>query len=274
MAGILHECEYSGVFHFRKIRWLVLVWNQPNRLHGRFLKRAAWPHGRLYAMEQPVASAVSPASPSFASLLAALAAPAQRPGWNSAPAWNDDGLEDDVAILSYERALRAHARYGPSVSTDQPLAQSVDRELIPPEEPSPAHLSAGPQPAPRPIADPHMQPDRLQAAPPEKNLEKNPARNLARNLKDASITIRMSKEEWAQLHRRAAEAGITVSGYLRSCTFEVESLRAQVKAALAELRAAKAPAEPSDPAPLPRSRLRRLLRLLIPWRGTSRVARA
>jgi len=32
------------------------------------------------------------------------------------------------------------------------------------------------------------------------------------------------------------EAGLTVSAYLRSCTFEAEALRAQVKEALAELR--------------------------------------
>ena len=51
---------------------------------------------------------------------------------------------------------------------------------------------------------------------------------LNRNLKSASITIRLSKAECAQLRRRAAEAGLTVSAYLRSCTFEAESLRAEV----------------------------------------------
>lgn len=48
----------------------------------------------------------------------------------------------------------------------------------------------------------------------------------------------MSKKECEQLHARSAEAGLTISAYLRSCTFEAEALRAQVKEALAELRSA------------------------------------
>lgn len=59
---------------------------------------------------------------------------------------------------------------------------------------------------------------------------------LDRNLKRASITIRLSKAECDQLHRRATDAGLTVSAYLRSCTFEAEALRTQVKDVLAELR--------------------------------------
>ena len=72
-------------------------------------------------------------------------------------------------------------------------------------------------------------------------------RRLERNLKDASITIRMSKAECAQLHRRAAEAGLTVSAYLRSCTFEAESLRAMVKDTLAQLRSATPQPKPAPP---------------------------
>jgi len=62
-----------------------------------------------------------------------------------------------------------------------------------------------------------------------------------RNLKRASITIRLSEQECAQLRQRAAEAGLSVSAYLRSCTLEVEDLRAQVKATLAEMRSATPP---------------------------------
>jgi hypothetical protein len=58
---------------------------------------------------------------------------------------------------------------------------------------------------------------------------------LAENRKSASITIRLSKPECAQIHRRAAGAGLTVSAYLRSCILEAESLRAQVKETLAQL---------------------------------------
>jgi hypothetical protein len=99
-----------------------------------------------------------------------------------------------------------------------------------------------------------------------------------RNLKDASITIRMSKAECAQLHRRAAEAGLTVSAYLRSCTFEAESLRAMVKDTLAQLRSVTTQAKSTDAAPPLRSRFRKLAawltRLLTPWNGSQRVARA
>lgn len=55
----------------------------------------------------------------------------------------------------------------------------------------------------------------------------------------ASVTLRMSRAECMQLKERAEEAGLTVSAYLRSCAFEVETLRAQVKQALAELRTAQ-----------------------------------
>jgi predicted DNA binding CopG/RHH family protein len=56
--------------------------------------------------------------------------------------------------------------------------------------------------------------------------------------KSASVTIRMTQEECDQLQQRAVAAGLTVSAYLRSCTFEAEALRAQVKAALAQFSAA------------------------------------
>jgi hypothetical protein len=58
-----------------------------------------------------------------------------------------------------------------------------------------------------------------------------------RELRSASVTIRLSRAECARLHRRAAEAGLTVSAYLRSCALEAEALRAQVKQALTELKA-------------------------------------
>jgi hypothetical protein len=57
------------------------------------------------------------------------------------------------------------------------------------------------------------------------------------DLRSASVTIRLSRAECARLHQRAAEAGLTVSAYLRSCAVEAEGLRAQVKQALAELKA-------------------------------------
>jgi hypothetical protein len=116
------------------------------------------------------------------------------------------------------------------------------------------------------MATPAQEPSLYRAAP------------FDRNLKDASITIRMSKAECAQLHRRAAEAGLTVSAYLRSCTFEAESLRAMVKDTLAQLRSATSPAKPAHPAPHRRLWFDRLTRwlagLLTPWQNNQRVARA
>lgn len=59
-----------------------------------------------------------------------------------------------------------------------------------------------------------------------------------RDLRSASVTIRLSKVERVRLHERAAEAGLTISAYLRSCAIEAEALRAEVKKTLAELKTA------------------------------------
>ena len=137
---------------------------------------------------------------SFAGLLASLATPASvGPPPKAEPGWDDDALADDVASISYERALRTHAR-SRSAELGTPAADS-SRHRSPTENPE---LTAAPKP-----------------------------------LKNASITIRLSEPECEQLRARAAEAGLTVSAYLRSCTLEVESLRAQVKETLAQLRSPK-----------------------------------
>ena len=124
------------------------------------------------------------------------------------PAYNDDGLADDVASISYEHALRKQAR-----SRVDSCASDGDPEQV--TNSVEANGADSRDPAPRPRA-----------------------------LKSASITIRLSESEFAQVRQRAAEAGLTVSAYLRSCTLEVESLRAQVKQTVAQLRnsASAAPA--------------------------------
>jgi len=76
-----------------------------------------------------------------------------------------------------------------------------------------------------------------------------PPDTLAENRKSASVTIRLSKPECAQLHQRATAAGLTVSAYLRSCVFEAESLRAQVVETLAQLRSATPAAAPKAATP-------------------------
>lgn len=147
----------------------------------------------LVPMHPSAAPAPSPASRTFAGVLMDLAAPpAKRP-----PARDLDGLEDDIAAISYDQALRAHARY-------RPLA--VDPQ---------------PQPAPEPAAVAPASAPAIATLP----------------RKSESVTVRLSHEESERLRQRAAEAGLTVSDYLRSCVFEVESLRAQVKETLAALRA-------------------------------------
>jgi len=216
---------------------------------------ARWAPGMLLVMQEPAAPAPSSASPTFAGLLAALASPAKRP----VTAWSDDALEDDVATLSYEHALRAHARYRPTNLTDESLLQVSD--------PCPARNGETP---PAPAASREVCSEAN--TPPE---AMRPAhRGFERNLKCSSITIRMSDAECAQLRRRASDAGLTVSAYLRSCTFEAESLRALVKDTLAQLRAATPLAAPARPVKTRRFRFGWLARLLPRWRGAESIARA
>ncbi|MGH9604749.1 MAG: plasmid mobilization protein [Terracidiphilus sp.] len=191
-------------------------------------------------MQQLAEPAPSPNAPSFAGLLAALAAPTPS---KSEPAWDDTALADDVATLSYEKALKSFARYRAPDPGDWPRT--------PPPAPQPSQLqsaSTGFEPA-----------EGCETAPLPAQTESTFA---TRNLKSASITIRLSEAECAQLRNRAAEASLTISAYLRSCTFEAESLRAQVKDALAQLRPVAAASEalsPSPPKSTSRSWLRRLL---------------
>lgn len=67
-----------------------------------------------------------------------------------------------------------------------------------------------------------------------------PVPSIQKKRRTASITIRVSEAEQAQLHERAAAAKLSVSAYLRSCIFEAEALRAQVKEALAQMQSAGA----------------------------------
>jgi hypothetical protein len=174
----------------------------------------------MQSSSQPAASSNSaPESSSFAGFLSALtsSAPVSR------NTWNDDALADDVTTLSYESALKTHSRYKPA---PDPLPQPSSAVI--PECASSASSSLFSTAAP----------------------ESQSFAIGAGDLKSASITIRLSPAECAQLKQRAAEAGVTISAYLRSCTFEAEALRSQVKQALAQLRAA-ASANDKQPALAP-----------------------
>jgi hypothetical protein len=94
------------------------------------------------------------------------------------------------------------------------------------------------------------------------------------NLKSASITIRLCKAENAQLRRRATEAGLSVSAYLRSCTFEAETLRALVKDTLAQLRAAPPESGPAAGKEPCRSSFQSWRQLWARMRTSRRIAHA
>ena len=244
-----------------------------------FLMLAVRAYGMLLAMQQSIETAPASATPDFAGLLAALAAPAHESEtrgdgstpmeWKPSAAWNEDGLEDDIATLSYERALKAHARYRAIAAAEPQFPQFGDPEVIRFAESLPE------------VAEESPRSEAGSSASPGAGTTSNPAANrlrarlTERNLKDASVTIRMSSTECEQLHRRASESGLTVSAYLRSCTFEAESLRAMVKETLSQLRAATNPEKPASRA---RRRLgglsNWLARLLTPWRGNPRAVRA
>lgn len=174
------------------------------------------------------AAAAAPAQTprTFAGLLEEYAAPAKFPPARDLAPLGIDGLEDDVATLTYEHALKAHARYRPDPDpvplrkVSSPLPEQIP--LIPPESTQAAAQQSQADPAPR---------------------------------KSASVTVRLTAEEATRLRARAAEAGLTISAYLRSCAFEVESLRAQVKEAVARMGEAE-----QQPPARPRSWLSRVFR--------------
>ena len=154
-----------------------------------------------------------PSSQSFAGLLAALAVPA-----NGAAAWGDEALEDDVLTLSYERALSNPARSKPADGGDRPAGAPTRIETL-------SAIATRPEPKP----DQDAGTEAGAAAQTTAECERRAAR----------LTIRLSHTESARLKQRAAEAGLTVSAYLRSCALEADLLRAQVKQALAEIRSGK-----------------------------------
>jgi len=176
----------------------------------------------LQGMQSTIPPSTSP-SASFAGFLAALTQP-DRAKEDRAPAqtqgWSDELLAEDVATLSYERALRTHARY----HADEPVAD--------PAPPLPTSSVAAADSSTEVLSAAQSAPLKL--------------------LKEASITIRLSREEDAQLRGRAAEAGLTVSAYIRSCTFEAEALRALVKDTLTQFRTSAA--SPQQGLPNPRRR--------------------
>jgi hypothetical protein len=164
---------------------------------------------------------------SFASLLASFTAAREK----SSETWDDSALLDDVTTISYEQALRSHRRV-PDRDPDLARASSQMQE-----DPSFASTAAS-----KTVPD-----------------------TCIKQRKTASITIRLTKAEEAQLHERAATAQLSISAYLRSCIFEAESLRAQVKEALSQMKAAPTCGAQVQPKPPPNWRTR----LLPHWRRSA-----
>jgi predicted DNA binding CopG/RHH family protein len=173
-------------------------------------------------MQQSLPTQPSLAASSFAGLLATLTAP-QPAAIEDESLWSSSDLGEDVASLSYERALRAHARYRPANrASGLPIpAEGFATHAETDAATGAAQATAG------------------ERATPESSKTQD------HDLRTASVTIRLSKIECARLRERAAEAGLTISAYLRSCALEAETLRAEVKRTLAELKTA---AETPTPA--------------------------
>jgi hypothetical protein len=220
-------------------------------------------------MQQTAASTPSSTSPNFAGLLAALTSPTPK------TAWNTDDLADDVATLSYEHALRTHSRYRSPDPGEWGFAQAADlaaaqaRETRQSREANQADAAPLTPTATLPVETGWGEDD-------EPNIAHGLNALPDKNKKCSSITIRLSKPECDQLRKRAAEAGLTVSAYLRSCTFEAEALRAQVKEVLAELRSATSVSDDLQvrkPKVVRRSWSDWFMRFMPGWNPSQRMAR-
>ena len=140
-----------------------------------------------------------------------------------APLWNSSDLGEDVATLSYEQALRAHARY-------RPADRDLDGGWINRQMPDGARLERRSK---------RRGGARCEAVCGGRHWGRSAVAGRCAGTRSAFDERDDSLEpgaECARLHQRAAEAGLTVSAYLRSCALEAEALRAQVKQALAELK--------------------------------------
>ena len=147
---------------------------------------------------------------SFASALAGFTA-SSRP----AATVPGDGLEDDIATISYEKAVRnqPHKRVARNSSPKPSSAR---------KQPVSIHIAQKPAPAPPAAPSAHR--------------------------RSSSVTVRLTAAEHAQLRERATVAGISASAYLRSCLIDAEDLRAQVRNALEQFRAGATPAPQATPA--------------------------
>jgi len=200
------------------------------------------------------------------------------------------GLPEGVRELSYEEALessrnRWQARTQPSVMRDstEEITTSADRKSVS----EVTHDEAAPEAFPTQTAfdTEAIQPDRLSLSAtaispashgidlPQKAqpafgtvlaeaipCEPDPAALALvwpappKTERQVSMSLRVAASEQALIKARAAEAGLSVSAYLRQCALEVEKLRAQVHHTLAliEQKSEQSPARNlgSPPSPI------------------------
>lgn len=190
---------------------------QRAKSHGSFLTHSIPIRAILQSMQQSSPTQPSLAASGFAGLLATLTVP-QPATADDESLWSSSDLGEDVASLSYERALRAHARYRPMPPPSGLPARTKESTAVATADP--AHAGA------------------------ERAPEKSQDVALSHDLRSASVTIRLSKTECVRLRERAAEAGLTISAYLRSCALEAEALRAEVKKTMKELKTAAETPQP------------------------------
>jgi hypothetical protein len=167
----------------------------------------------------------------------------------------DGDMNRDTAFFSYESALRAAVRF-PAHEPDgdgaapHEWARSAANDDAQGEEGAQDGMPQYQMPVDRAVFA-------RSATASGSVTAQSPASEALGAKRSASVTLRLSAAECAQLKQRAAEAGLTLSAYVRSCTFEAEALRAQVKQALKELRGQQRGNQDGD--------------LRGDWRGTLRV---
>ena len=154
-----------------------------------------------------------------------------------------DAGEDDLSSLSYEHALRAPSRLQSSPTQRAQNKPSSKRAAK-------AELATRPSPSTK-LATATAVTSAIAVKPAPAALEIAEPR-------PTRTTIRFTAGENKLLRKRALENGLAVSAYVRSCVFEVEALRDQVRQLMTELQtvAASGPAhrpvysvtEPQAPA--------------------------
>jgi hypothetical protein len=163
----------------------------------------------MHAAEELQPQSAGPPA-SFAQMFSSLTASGESSASTGAKpaARRDEEPSADAAALTYESALRRGAQLSrvDGLSADAAGADASPKCV-----------------RPNGLGTNHLSPANAQAG-------------MDAGKRRASVTLRLSRAECMQLKQRAAEAGLTVSAYIRSCTFEAETLRAQVKQAVQQLR--------------------------------------